>query len=153
MQISAEDADGLAAGLSAGLERVVGLLRALSQPSGLSMTAVATLSTLERSGPERLTVLAAIAGVTQPAMTQLISRLEDDGLVRREADPADGRAVQVRISDAGRATLGRRRARRAERLAVVLAQLSPEHRAALAAALPALDALAGARRDEEPVLA
>jgi DNA-binding MarR family transcriptional regulator len=153
MQISAEDADGLAAGLSAGLEPVVGLLRALSQPSGLSMTAVATLATLERSGPERLTALAALAGVTQPAMTQLISRLEDDGLVRREADPADGRAVQVRISDAGRATLARRRARRADRLAVVLAQLSPEHRAALAAALPALDALASARRDEEPVLA
>ena len=151
MQISAEDADGLAAGLSAGLERVVGLLRALSQPSGLSMTAVATLATLERSGPKRLTALAALAGVTQPAMTQLISRLEDEGLVRREADPADGRVVQVVITGEGKATLARRRALRADRLAVVLAQLSPEHRAALAAALPALDALASARRDEEPV--
>src|SRR5215469_5453309 len=135
MQISAEDADGLAAGLSAGLERVVGLLRALSQPSGLSMTAVATLATLERSGPKRLTALAALAGVTQPAMTQLISRLEDEALVRREADPADGRVVQVVITGEGKATLARRRARRADRLAVVLAQLSPEHRAALAAAL------------------
>jgi|SRR5215469_2972848 len=151
MQISAEDADGLAAGLSAGLERVVGLLRALSQPSGLSMTAVATLATLERSGPKRLTALAALAGVTQPAMTQLISRLDDEALVRREADPADGRVVQVVITGEGKATLARRRARRADRLAVVLAQLSPEHRAALAAALPALDALASARRDEEPV--
>ena len=151
MQISAEDADGLAAGLSAGLERVVGLLRALSQPSGLSMTAVATLATLERSGPKRLTALAALAGVTQPAMTQLISRLEDEALVRREADPADGRVVQVVITGEGKATLARRRALRADRLAVVLAQLSPEHRAALAAALPALDALASARRDEEPV--
>jgi DNA-binding MarR family transcriptional regulator len=151
MQISGEDAGGLAAGLSAGLERVVGLLRALSQPSGLSMTAVATLATLERSGPKRLTALAALAGVTQPAMTQLISRLEDEGLVRREADPADGRVVQVVITGEGKATLARRRARRADRLAVVLAQLSPEHRAALAAALPALDALASARRDEEPV--
>jgi DNA-binding MarR family transcriptional regulator len=153
MQISAEDADGLAAGLSAGLERVVGLLRALSQPSGLSMTAVATLATLERSGPKRLTALAALAGVTQPAMTQLISRLEDEALVRREADPADGRVVQVVITVEGKATLARRRALRADRLAVVLAQLSPEHRAALAAALPALDALASARRDEEPALA
>jgi DNA-binding MarR family transcriptional regulator len=83
--------DRLAADLAAGLERVVSLLRALSQPSGLSMTAVATLATLEREGAQRLTGLAALAGVTQPAMTQLISRLEDDGLVRREADPADGR--------------------------------------------------------------
>ena len=145
--------EGLAADLAAGLERVVGLLRALSQPSGLSMTAVATLATLEREGPRRLTLLAALAGVTQPAMTQLISRLEDDGLVRREADPADGRAVQVSITGEGLATLARRRARRAAKLTVILTQLNPEHRAALAAALPALDALAGARRDEQPVLA
>jgi len=153
MENSGEAAvDRLAADLAAGLERVVSLLRALSQPSGLSMTAVATLATLEREGAQRLTGLAALAGVTQPAMTQLISRLEDDGLVRREADRADGRVVQVRITDAGRATLARRRAGRAAQLAVILTQLSPEHQAALAAAVPALDALAAARRGE-PVLA
>jgi DNA-binding MarR family transcriptional regulator len=134
----------LATALAASLERVVGLLRALSQPSGLSMTAVSTLSTLERSGPRRLTQLASLAGVTQPAMTQLISRLEDDGLVRREADPVDGRVVQVTVTDDGKATLARRRARRAEKLAVILTQISPEHRAALTAALPAFDALASA---------
>jgi DNA-binding MarR family transcriptional regulator len=86
-------------------------------------------------------------------MTQLISRLEDDGLVRREADVADGRVVQVRITDGGRATLARRRAGRAAKLAVILTQLSPEYQAALATAVPALDALAAARRDEQPVLA
>ena len=134
----------LATALAASLERVVGLLRGLSHPSGLSMTAASTLSTLERSGPRRLTQLASLAGVTQPAMTQLISRLEDDGLVRREADPVDGRVVQVTVTDDGKATLARRRARRAEKLAVLLTELSPEHRAALTAALPALDALASA---------
>jgi len=141
----------LAAGLSAGLERTVGLLRALAQPSGLSMTAVSTMAALEQAGPERLTALANRAGVTQPAMTQLISRLEDAGLVRREADAADGRVVRVAITDEGRATMARRRAARAERLAVILAQLSPEHRAALAAALPAFDALTSADRDDLPV--
>ena len=79
-------------------------------------------------------MLAAREGVTQPAMTQLISRLEDAGLVRRESDPDDGRVVLVAITDEGRATLAHRRATRAERLAVILAQLSPDHRAALAAA-------------------
>lgn len=141
----------LAVVLSAGLERVVGLLRALAQPSGLSMTAVSTMAALEQTGPARLTALANRAGVTQPAMTQLISRLEEGGLVRREADIADGRVVQVAITDEGRAMMARRRAARAERLAVILTQLSPEQRAALAAAVPALDALASARRDEDPV--
>jgi DNA-binding MarR family transcriptional regulator len=138
-------ADLLAADLSA----VFGLFRSLSAPSGMSMTAAATLATIERNGPSRLTLLAAREGVTQPAMTQLISRLEDSGLVRREADPGDGRVVLVALTDEGRASLARRRADRADRLAVVLAQLSPEDRAALAAALPALAALAAVPREED----
>ena|SRR5215467_7906052 len=141
----------LALQLSTELEQVVGLLRSLVQPSTLSTTAAATLAWLERAGPSRLTALAAREGVTQPAMTQLITRLQDAGLVSREPDPADGRVVQVTITDEGRATMARRRARRVERLAGILAQLGPDQRAALAAALPAFDALASARRDDEPV--
>jgi DNA-binding MarR family transcriptional regulator len=151
MEISAGTAtiDGLASELAADLDRVVGLYRSLSQPSALSLTAAGTLATLERSGPRRLTVLAAREGVTQPAMTQLITRLEDTGLVRRTADPADGRVVLVAITDEGRATLASRRARRAEKLAVILAQLSADHRVALTAALPALAALGNAHRDDD----
>jgi Transcriptional regulators len=81
----------LAAGIAAGVERLIGLVRSLSPADGLSLTAAATLATLERSGPRRLTALAVQEGVTQPAMTQLIARLQDAGLVDREADPADGR--------------------------------------------------------------
>src|SRR6516165_5563726 len=105
----------LAAALEGTLGRTFGLFRSLSQPSGLSMTAATTLSTLERNGPSRLTALAAREGVTQPAMTQLITRLADAGLVCREPDPDDGRVVRVTITDAGRATLAGRGAVRARR--------------------------------------
>ena len=44
--------------------------------------------------------------------------------------------------------LARRRAVRAERVAGLLARLSPDEQAALAAALPAMDALANAQRDD-----
>src|ERR1700758_3045555 len=115
----------LAAGIAAGVERLIGLVRSLSPADGLSLTAAATLATLERSGPRRLTGLAVQEGVTQPAMTQLIARLQDSGLVRREADPADGRVVQVRLTDQGRDTLARRRTVRAERLALILDRDSP----------------------------
>jgi DNA-binding MarR family transcriptional regulator len=148
---SAERAAGaeraLAAGISAGVERLIGLVRSLSPADGLSLTAAATLANLERSGPQRLTALAVREGVTQPAMTQLIARLQDGGLVRRESDPGDGRVVQVRLTDQGRDTLARRRAVRAERLVVILDRITAEDRAALAAALPAIDALASAQRD------
>ena len=142
----------LAAGVAAGLERLIGLFRWLSPPSGLSLTAAATLATLERSGPRRLTALAAREGVTQPAMTQLVARLQDAGLVERDADPADGRVVQVRITAEGQAMLAGRRAVRADRITGLLARLSPDEQAALAAALPAMEALASAQR-EEPLVA
>jgi DNA-binding MarR family transcriptional regulator len=140
----------LAAALTVDLERILGLYRSLAEPGGLSLTAAATLASIERFGPQRLTALAAREGVTQPAMTQLISRLEDAGQVRRESDPDDGRVVLVTITDEGRSTLAHRRDSRATRLAVILAQLSPDHLVALDAARPALDALAMVPRDDDP---
>ena len=104
MEIGERD---LAAGIAAGVERLIGLVRSLTPPDGISLTAAATLANLERSGPRRLTALAVQEGVTQPAMTQLIGRLQDAGLVRREADPADGRVVQVWLTDRGRDLLAR----------------------------------------------
>ena len=127
--------------LAAALERLVRLFRQVTTAGDLSLTAAATLATLERSGPRRLTELAAQEGVTQPAMTQLVGRLHDAGLVERSADPADGRVVRVGLTDAGRAALAARRASRAGRLADLLARLDPDDRAALAAAVPAIDAL------------
>ncbi len=137
---------GLAAGVTVALERLIGLFRSLSPPDGLSLTAAATLATLERSGPCRLTALAANEGVTQPAMTQLVDRLQGMSLLERTADPADGRVVQVRITGDGRALLARRRAVRAGRVADLLVRLSPGEQALLTAALPAMEALANAQR-------
>jgi DNA-binding MarR family transcriptional regulator len=74
-------------------------------------------------------------------MTQLVSRLADAGLVARCADPDDGRVVHVQLTDEGRDYVARRRAYRAERLSSVLTQLSKADQDALAAALPAMNAL------------
>jgi len=127
--------------LSTTISRVFTALRRLNPP-GLSLTAASTLSTLEREGPHRLTELAAIEGVTQPAMTQIVTRLERDSLAVRTADPADRRVVLVEITSAGRDLLHHRRTVRSDKVAALLAQLEPQHAAAIAAALPALNALA-----------
>jgi DNA-binding MarR family transcriptional regulator len=148
MEMLARPPHPKAAEVAAGLERLVALIRWLSPP-GLSLTTAATLATLERSGPCRLTALAASEGVTQPAMTQLVGRLAEAGLAIRCADPADGRVVHVQITDAGRELVARRRATRAERLSALLTGLSQADQDALAAALPAINALASAERDGE----
>jgi DNA-binding MarR family transcriptional regulator len=127
--------------IAAGFERFYEVFRRLTPREELSLTAASTLRRLERSGPHRLCELYTPEGITQPAMTQLVTRLEREGLAERSSDPADGRAVVVSITDAGRAAVARRREGRARALADLLAEVSDEDRAAIVAALPALERL------------
>jgi len=129
------------ADLATTVQRLFATLRRFSPP-GLSLTAAATLATLEREGPQRLTELATAEGVTQPAMTQIVTRLERDALAARAADPADRRVVLVEVTQGGRDLLRHRRQIRNRRTAQLLASLDPADRAAIGAALPALNRLA-----------
>ena len=104
----------------------------------LSFTTLSVLHTLSRKGPLRLTELTATEQMTQPAITQIVRRLEDDGLVERQADPRDGRAVLIQLTTRGAQIVEARRAARVERLNSLLDRLSPEERATIAAAMPAL---------------
>jgi DNA-binding MarR family transcriptional regulator len=129
-------------------------VREASRPRDMSMTSAATLSYLDSHGPARLTTLAAEQGVAQPSMTQLVRRLEREGLVRRSADPHDGRAVQVAITGTGRDVLAARRRRRTERLTHLVGELPADDRRELAAAaeafLPLLRRFTGRRVAPEP---
>ena len=81
----------------------------------LSFTTLSVLRTLSRRSPLRLSELTATEQVTQSAITQLVTRLERDGLVGRRPDPGDGRAVLVQLTPAGAAVVAGRRASRVAR--------------------------------------
>ncbi|MFI6345468.1 MarR family winged helix-turn-helix transcriptional regulator [Streptomyces sp. NPDC050560] len=98
----------------------------------ISFTTASTLGRLDRLGPARLTDLAGAESVAQPSMTQLVQRLERQGLVTRVRDPGDGRVVLVSITDAGRELMRRRRATRVKLLGGLLDGLSEADRQALA---------------------
>jgi DNA-binding MarR family transcriptional regulator len=52
--------------------------------------------------------------LSQPALSRLVDRLADRGLVERRSDPADGRSVLLSLTEAGRAAqrqIGRQHAR------------------------------------------
>src|SRR6187455_70590 len=136
LDISEDDAR-----IAAGFERFAEVLRRLTPREELSLTAASTLRRLERSGPHRLSELFGPEGISQPAMTQLVTRLEKEGLASRGSDPADGRAVVVTITEAGREAVARRREGRTRALSALLEQLPAEDHAAIVAALPALDRL------------
>ena len=132
------------ASLGAVLERVSRLVRRLGTTGDLSITAATVIARLTGDGPQRLTELAVGEGLSQPGMTQLVSRLERDGLVRRTASAGDRRGVLVAVTDAGRELIAERRAQRAAALHELLGRLDPADQAAIAAALPALARLAEA---------
>ena len=113
----------------------------------LSFTTLSVLHTLSRRSPLRLSELTATEQVTQSAITQLVTRLERDGLVERHPDPGDGRAVLVQLTPAGAAVVAGRRASRVGRLAGLTGRLTLAERAVIAAALPALSRLTVLGRD------
>ncbi|MFD9883195.1 MarR family winged helix-turn-helix transcriptional regulator [Streptomyces alboflavus] len=109
----------------------------------LSFTTLSVLDTLAfGGGPLRLSDLARTEQVSQPGITQLVTRLERDGLVERHPDPSDGRAVLVHITEAGRRVGRSRHEDRTRHLAPLIAQLTPEQRQSITEALPALTRLA-----------
>lgn len=111
-------------------------------PRDLTITSAATLATVDRTGPRRITELATIAGVTQPAMTALVRVMERTNLVERRNDPADGRATLVALTDDGTAYVRARRQRGIQEFTRLIDRLSEEEVDTLTAALPALQHLA-----------
>lgn len=107
-----------------------------------SFTTLSVLHTLTHKGPMRLTALKVTEQITQPAITQLVRRLERDGLVRRRPDPEDRRAVIVQVTSAGAQIIRTRHQDRIRRLSELAEALTPEERHAIGAALPALARMA-----------
>lgn len=75
--------------------------------------------------------LADIECVSAPSMTRTVGCLVDKGLVRREADPSDGRQVRLFITEDGRTTLVQVRAQRDEWMLARLTTLSEQECAVL----------------------
>ena len=59
-------------------------------PRDMSLASLSALSTLDRTGPQRITDLARLEGVAQPSMTALASTLERDRFAARGATHPTG---------------------------------------------------------------
>jgi DNA-binding MarR family transcriptional regulator len=106
--------------------------------TGVSRTEAGALRALA-TRPRRVTELAAGEGISQPAATQLVNRLVARGWVERERDPADARAVVVRLAGPGREALDRLRGDLRTALHEELAGLDDRDVETLAAAVAILD--------------
>src|ERR671938_2189955 len=88
--------------------------------SGLSAARLSALSVLVFGGPRTLGELAAAEHVRPATMTRVVQALEQEGLVRREPDPDDGRVVRLHATAKGERVMWGGRERRVERLAELL---------------------------------
>lgn len=105
--------------------------RHLADRKGLSASATLVLVRLNREGPMRVTALAEAEGASQSGMTQLVQRLEQQGLLERCTDPDDGRACLVKVSDGGRHLWEERAVLRKQRIAELLAGLAEDDQTTL----------------------
>ncbi|MEV4144882.1 MarR family transcriptional regulator [Amycolatopsis sp. NPDC049691] len=103
--------------------------------------AISALATLVISGQLRLGDLAAKEGVAAATMSRIIASLVEAGYVSRESDPVDRRAWLAKATEEGERLVSGVRSTRVQELNRRLDRLTPEHREALTAALPALEAL------------
>lgn len=97
------------------------LIRYKHQVNGdrIDRMALMVLGTLAHCGPSRLSTVAERTGLDPSTVSRQVADLEKAGLLARDADPEDRRAVQLKATDEGeqvlnRLSLGRRR--RVERL-------------------------------------
>ena len=106
----------------------------------LTRTEAGLLGTLSQ-GPRRITELAKTETLTQPAVSKLLDKLENQGLLRRERDSADRRVVTVFLSDQGRQSLASAHRELSSQLRLALQVLDDDDIAVLARAAELIDRL------------
>ena len=94
----------------------------------------------EAAGPLRLSDLAAALELDLSTVSRQVRHLVDTGLVTRQADPGDGRAALLALSERGRAVLDAVRRSRREAVRQTLAGWGAAERSALATSVTRLAA-------------
>ena len=86
--------------------RIEAFYQQVLRPYGLQYSDYAVLSMLRFSGPMSPKNLNAFLAITAGGLTKSIDRLERGKLVRRAADPADGRGTLVTLTRKGEGRFG-----------------------------------------------
>jgi DNA-binding MarR family transcriptional regulator len=123
------------------LFRLARELRKETEPLGVTGRQVTLLWLVKRSPGLSLAELAAEEGISPPALSGHVDRLERAGLLERVRETEDRRRVGLRLTEEGAKLLRRVRARRTTWLAARLHGLDDPELQAIARAIPALQRL------------
>ena len=137
------DTAALAHDLRLAVMRFSRRLRNQRVDTSVTLTHLAALSTLKRSGPMSPGELAAQERVQPPSMTRVVVALEGMGLVTRTPHPTDGRQVIIGLTAAAEDLLSEEARAREAWLSGRLQELTPEERTVLREAAEIMEKLAG----------
>ncbi|MDQ3380130.1 MAG: MarR family transcriptional regulator [Actinomycetota bacterium] len=118
-------------------------LRKETEQLGVTARQATLLWLVKRSPGLSLAELAAEEGISPPALSGHVDRLENAGLLERVRSTEDRRRVGLRLTEEGARLMRRIRARRTTWLADRLGDLEPSELSAVEAAVPALKRLLG----------
>ena len=136
-------AESVASELRPVLLRLARELRKETEQLGITARQATLLWLVKRSPGLSLAELAAEEGITPPALSGHVDRLERAGLIERRRSTDDRRRVGLRLTDEGERLMRRVRARRTTWLADRIRTLEPEELESIEAAIPALMQLVG----------
>jgi DNA-binding MarR family transcriptional regulator len=125
------------------LLRLARELRKETEQLGITARQTTLLWLVKRSPGLSLAELAAEEGISPPALSGHVDRLEDAGFIERVRSTEDRRRVGLRLTGEGGRLLRRVRARRTTWLAEHLRALEPTELEAVEKAIPALQRLLG----------
>ena len=137
------NAETVAADLRPVLLRLARELRKETEQLGITARQATLLWLVKRRPGLSLAELAGEEGISPPALSGHVDRLERAGLIERLRSTDDRRRVGLRLTDEGARMLRRVRARRTTWLADRLSALEPAELEAIDDAVPALQALLG----------
>ena len=137
------DAQQVASDLRPVLLRLSRELRKETEQLGVTARQATLLWLVKRSPGLSLAELAAEEGISPPALSGHVDRLETAGFLERVRSSEDRRRVGLRLTEEGDRLMRRIRARRTTWLADHLRALEPAELAAVEAAVPALRRLLG----------
>ncbi|AKD99178.1 MarR family winged helix-turn-helix transcriptional regulator [Rhodococcus erythropolis] len=95
-------------------------LRTKRHDHKLTPSQIQALGHLDRQGPLTAKELAKFERVTPQSIAKTVAALEEQGMVTRRADPSDGRAALVTMTELGTSTLHEDRTKRTQWLAEVI---------------------------------
>jgi DNA-binding MarR family transcriptional regulator len=136
-------ADAIAVDLRPVLLRLARELRKETEQLGITARQATLLWLVKQSPGLSLAELAAEEGISPPALSGHVDRLERAGLIERIRSSEDRRRVGLRLTDEGTRLLKRVRARRTTWLSERLGTLEPAELEAVESAIPALQRLLG----------